>query len=241
MILLAILANTALLAIQDPMDPQSLQSRIFDRSEIPFLVLFAVEMALKIVAGGLWFAPKAYLRDGWNVVDMIVVVTSLISVVGGANVSAIRALRALRPLRALSRFPGRLRVVLPVENRNAGLTMDSGIVCTELRMVTKALLRSIPRVVDVIFVCFFALLIFSIIALQLWVGVLRRTCVAPDGSFDGESAQLCIGPLIRDHLTCWQHISNLCCGQACAAHCRRGDSVRQGRRAWPTGPIPTGE
>ena len=59
-------------------------------------------MALGLYAGD----RRAYLRDGWNWLDFIVVVTGwLESVEGIPNVSLLRVFRVLRPLRALTRFP----------------------------------------------------------------------------------------------------------------------------------------
>lgn len=44
-------------------------------SEIVFLVIFTIEAVLKIIALGFLFQPGSYLRDGWNVLDFIVVIT----------------------------------------------------------------------------------------------------------------------------------------------------------------------
>lgn len=104
-ILGVILANCVLLAMLDPVDPNSATNKVIEGFEIPFLVIFAAEMCLKIVAKGFMLSPTSYVRDGWNVLDMIVVVASLVSVASGVNVSAIRAIRVLRPLRTVSRFP----------------------------------------------------------------------------------------------------------------------------------------
>lgn len=39
-----------------------------------FLVIFTVETVLKIVAYGLVLHPSAYIRNGWNLLDFIIVV-----------------------------------------------------------------------------------------------------------------------------------------------------------------------
>ena len=62
-----------------------------------------------------WFAYgiKAYFSNGWNRLDFIIVIVSVLGTVldllGVADIPAfklMRTLRALRPLKALSRFEG---------------------------------------------------------------------------------------------------------------------------------------
>lgn len=49
-----------------------------------FLVIFTVETVLKIVAYGLVLHPSAYIRNGWNLLDFIIVVVGCASARGGA-------------------------------------------------------------------------------------------------------------------------------------------------------------
>lgn len=48
----------------------SLQEQV----EYLFLIIFTVEAFLKVIAYGLLFHPNAYLRNGWNLLDFIIVV-----------------------------------------------------------------------------------------------------------------------------------------------------------------------
>lgn len=50
--------------------PVCLQERV----EYLFLIIFTVEAFLKVIAYGLLFHPNAYLRNGWNLLDFIIVV-----------------------------------------------------------------------------------------------------------------------------------------------------------------------
>ncbi len=55
---------------------------------------------------GIIFADNSYFKDGWNVLDFMVVVTAIISTIPGfTNFSAIRMFRLIRPLRTLSIYP----------------------------------------------------------------------------------------------------------------------------------------
>lgn len=89
-----------------------LGNELADKSEIYFTVFFTIECLSKIIAMGVIFHKKCYLRDGWNWLDFIVVITSLIqSLPGMSNVSALRTFRLFRPLRSLSAFPA-MRVLV---------------------------------------------------------------------------------------------------------------------------------
>ncbi|KAK2101418.1 hypothetical protein P7K49_019084 [Saguinus oedipus] len=93
-----------------------------ERVEYLFLIIFTVEAFLKVIAYGLLFHPNAYLRNGWNLLDFIIVVVGLFSAIleqatkadganalggkgAGFDVKALRAFRVLRPLRLVSGVP----------------------------------------------------------------------------------------------------------------------------------------
>lgn len=43
-------------------------------AEYVFLAVFTMEAVLKIIAYGFLFHPGAYLRNGWNILDFVIVV-----------------------------------------------------------------------------------------------------------------------------------------------------------------------
>ena len=107
-ILVSIILNCLLMAfLYDPLDVR--KHKVWrDRLDIFFTFLFMFEMFVKIIAQGLFFAPNAYLKDGWNIMDGTIVWVSFVCldfVSGGIKgLGGIRAMRGLRPLRTLSRF-----------------------------------------------------------------------------------------------------------------------------------------
>mmetsp|Transcript_115788 Transcript_115788/g.160664 ORF Transcript_115788/g.160664 Transcript_115788/m.160664 type:complete len:111 (-) Transcript_115788:321-653(-) len=104
-----------------------------------FLVIFTIEMVLKIIALGFIMQPFSYMRDGWNVLDFIVVILGWVSLyLQGQNMSAIRVIRILRPLRTINSMPGM-----------------SGLV--------KTLINSLPSMFDILILFFFTLFIFGVI------------------------------------------------------------------------------
>lgn len=44
-------------------------------------MIFIIESALKIAAKGFVSNQNSYLRDGWNVVDFIVVITAILELI----------------------------------------------------------------------------------------------------------------------------------------------------------------
>lgn len=48
----------------------SLQEKV----EYAFLIIFTVETFLKIIAYGLLLHPNAYVRNGWNLLDFVIVI-----------------------------------------------------------------------------------------------------------------------------------------------------------------------
>jgi Na+-translocating ferredoxin:NAD+ oxidoreductase RnfA subunit len=72
-----------------------------------FTVIFVCEMVMKVIARGFIFNGKrAYLRNGWNVLDFIIVLTSVVDFIPGISSSTslkvLRMLRVFRPLRLVS-------------------------------------------------------------------------------------------------------------------------------------------
>ncbi|KAJ8386898.1 hypothetical protein AAFF_G00164950 [Aldrovandia affinis] len=61
------------------MEMEMEEGRGGERVEYLFLIIFTVEAFLKVIAYGLLFHPNAYLRNGWNLLDFIIVVVGLIT------------------------------------------------------------------------------------------------------------------------------------------------------------------
>ena len=74
---------------------------------------FILEAMIKIITQGLWMHKNAYLRDGWNIVDFVVVLISVFEItvtiigidIGSSGIRGLRALRVIRPLRSVKRIP----------------------------------------------------------------------------------------------------------------------------------------
>lgn len=100
-ILFHIACNCLFIAI----DPKS-ESAMSEWLDIYFLLVFTIEMILKILAMGLIACENSYLRDYWNLLDILVVITGWIGLFSsGEGISVIRTFRLLRPLRSINSIP----------------------------------------------------------------------------------------------------------------------------------------
>ena len=110
-VLAAICLSTVVLAVEGP--PGSLPAEtlyLFERVNQVFFVVFIVEFVAKVLAFGFMFTPNSYLKLGWNRLDFVVIVGSIIQQLGG-NAGFVRLLRCLRPLRIINRNEG-MRVII---------------------------------------------------------------------------------------------------------------------------------
>ena len=126
-ILLAIFLNSILLALTDYSTLRLDVATSDDRYGLPdtragksfrnslqealdpvFTYIFIAECAVKLISMGFWSHKNSYLRDNWNCLDFLIVLTSIVGLVdiGDLNMSAIRTFRVLRPLKTLSALPG---------------------------------------------------------------------------------------------------------------------------------------
>ena len=97
---------------------------------------------------------NAYLRDPWNILDFVVVLSAYLQLLlsSGANLGVLRSFRVLRPLRTISGIEG-------------------------LRVIVSALMKAVTLLVDTVIILLFFFIIFAIAGAQLWSGVLKKRCV----------------------------------------------------------------
>ena len=103
---------------------------------------------------GLILEKNSYLRDGWNVLDFIIIVSGFMYLFAdsGVNLAIVRSLRVLRPLRTISGVEG-------------------------LRLIVSALIGAIPLLANTLMILIFFFLVFAIAGLQLWTGAMKVRCV----------------------------------------------------------------
>ena len=126
-----------------------------DNTELGFTIVFTLEALTKVLAVGLVSHRGAYLRNGWNLLDATVVLTSWLGLLlGSGNASVFRVFRVLRPLRTMSRIPG-------------------------MTTIMATLISSVHQLKDVLLIVILIFFIFSILAVQFWTELPRLQCDSP--------------------------------------------------------------
>ncbi|MGH0133751.1 UNVERIFIED_CONTAM: hypothetical protein FKN15_067296 [Acipenser sinensis] len=81
MILASIIANCIVLALEQhlPGDDRTPMSKRLEKTEPYFIGIFCLEAGIKVIALGFVFHKGSYLRNGWNVMDFIVILSGMLS------------------------------------------------------------------------------------------------------------------------------------------------------------------
>ena len=162
--------------------------------ELFFNIAFTIEMVLKLAAQGVVLVKFAYLRDGWNWLDALVVGGSWLSYgLENANYSIgfsltpIRSVRVLRPLRTpraihSAQFFAQFGAIL----RRPSITTGTITRIRGMRVLVRSLLHSLPQLATVAMLLSFMFLCFGIGGVQLFSasGQLHSRCVGADVSVE---------------------------------------------------------
>uniref|UniRef100_A0A8C7ZLP6 Voltage-dependent N-type calcium channel subunit alpha-1B n=1 Tax=Oryzias sinensis TaxID=183150 RepID=A0A8C7ZLP6_9TELE len=130
--------------------------RKYDDTEPYFIGIFCFEAAIKIIALGFAFHKGSYLRNGWNVMDFVVVLTGILATVGSDfDLRTLRAVRVLRPLKLVSGIPS-------------------------LQVVLKSIMKAMVPLLQIGLLLFFAIVMFAIIGVEFYMGEFHKTCFKID-------------------------------------------------------------
>nr|XP_037877804.1 sodium leak channel non-selective protein isoform X2 [Bombyx mori] len=95
-----------------------MENFVLQIAEYGFVIFMSLELALKILADGLFFTPKAYLKDAAAVLDVFIYIVSLTflcwmprRVPPGSPAQMLMILRCVRPLRIFTLVPHMRKVV----------------------------------------------------------------------------------------------------------------------------------
>ncbi|MEQ8238471.1 MAG: ion transporter [Cyclobacteriaceae bacterium] len=100
-----IIANSLLIGLETSPEIVKSFGFIIDQLDLIILVIFILEMALKLYAYG-W----SFFRSTWNIFDSSIILISVMPSIGAAF-SVLRALRILRTLRLLKNIP-KLKIII---------------------------------------------------------------------------------------------------------------------------------
>ncbi|XP_076324992.1 sodium channel protein para-like isoform X1 [Tachypleus tridentatus] len=124
-----------------------------EQYEVIFTTIYTIESCIKILARGFILDKFTYLRDPWNWLDFVVISLAYITMgVELGNLSVLRTFRVLRALKTVAIIPG-------------------------LKTIVGAVIESVKNLKDVIILTVFALSIFALLGLQVYMGVLTQKCI----------------------------------------------------------------
>jgi len=155
-ILLLIALNSIGLAIVDWRESADVGFNGFYNNvlDVWLTIFFTLEAMLKVIAWGFFWDRNSYLRDVWNWLDFVVVLTAWASFVPGGAADGLgffRVFRALRPLRSLNAVP-------------------------QMKVLVNTVISSVPKLGNVSAVGAFLFLVFGIIGVTLMSGTFNRLC-----------------------------------------------------------------
>ena len=107
-------------------------------------IIFTVELVLNVISQGFFFSGKhSYIRDPWNILDFLIVVSALLDLslrdkVDIQFLKSLRTIRLLRPLRLITRNQG-------------------------LKVAIASLLKSIPNIVRLITMVLFYIFLLAVL------------------------------------------------------------------------------
>eukprot|EP00698_Gefionella_okellyi_P005118 TRINITY_DN1469_c0_g1_i1.p1 TRINITY_DN1469_c0_g1~~TRINITY_DN1469_c0_g1_i1.p1 ORF type:complete len:1749 (-),score=247.95 TRINITY_DN1469_c0_g1_i1:989-6235(-) len=159
--LLVVVIDMVVMAVNSPiLTPDSPLPTALKYVDLACIALFTIELGIRVVAQGAFMQKHSYWRDRWNVFDTLMVIVSWPTYfVLPAPSTYVRALRALRPLRSMKLVPG-------------------------LQHVVNSLLKTLPTLGPLFAVTLLFLLVYGIMGLYFFAGVLENFCIDSMGNYD---------------------------------------------------------
>jgi hypothetical protein len=107
-----------------------------------FTGIFLLEAVMRVIANGFILEQDSYLRNGWNIIDVTVVLAGLVELsFQTLNLKSLRVIRIFRPLKSINTVKSVKHLIL-------------------------ALIKSIPDFANVVVFLLFMFLLFATFGLQ---------------------------------------------------------------------------
>lgn len=125
---------------------------VFSHIDWAFTFIFTAEFIIKVIADGVLLAPNAYLLNGWNILDLFVLISLYLSNFGNfaSSTGVERAFRAFKALRALRL----INLLRPARE-----------------MFTVILVKGLPHIIDAGILCIFLIIPFALYGQNLFQGL----------------------------------------------------------------------
>jgi voltage-gated sodium channel len=173
-IIALIVMNAVVLGLETVPSVMSQHGALLYQIDHAMLVVFVVELSLRLFAMG----PVRFFKEPWNVFDFIVVAIALVPASGPFAV--LRALRVLRVMRLVSAIPSMRKVVEALIRSLPGMGSIAALLCIVLYvfavMATKLFGADHPQWFGSLGGSLFTL--FQIMTMEGWADIAREVMVA---------------------------------------------------------------
>ena len=161
-ILILIIGNSICLGAKDYLDPENLTdwNKNIDMLDPYFTVAFCVECVLKILGMGFFMGKGAYLKDVWNWLDFIVVVSSVLEI-WFPSLTSLKIFKLFRPLRSLNNVKS-------------------------MKVLVDTLFKSMMSLSGIMGLAIFFFTIFAILGISQWRGLTHFRCRITEAPVDGD-------------------------------------------------------
>ncbi len=124
-------------------------------------IFFLAEMLIKMIAMGL-YGKMSYFAETWNRLDCFIVIAGALDYMpflNGTGITTLRTIRVLRPLRVINKAPN-------------------------LRILVTLIIDTLPMLGNVCALALLVFVVFGIVGVQLWMGLLRNRCFSTLNTFN---------------------------------------------------------
>ncbi|CAF3418144.1 unnamed protein product [Rotaria socialis] len=147
--LIFIALNCITVAMESPTIPAASFERLFlNITNVIFTIVFTIEMMAKVIAVGFVFGPDTYLHSGWNAMDGLLVLISIVDLV---------AMHQAALISSNPKSEGATHIF--IINRVRGL-----------KLVLQTLISSLQPIGHIVVICCTFFIIFGILGVQLFKG-----------------------------------------------------------------------
>ena len=179
--LITIFVNCIFMSLYDPCYTSSRDSNIDKTTSYIFIFIYFFEFLIKITAMGFITGQYSYLKDNWNKLDFLIVVTGILDALPFDTLStSFTAFRLLRPLRAI-------RLLRSIVNTTGYLK--------DLDLLVKIIVSSSSMLLHVAMLIGLLMLVFGIIGVVFFAGSGRGRCYDVNNGTIYEIEMLCSSSL----------------------------------------------
>ena len=192
-ILFLILVSSVLLALDNPLtDPTSTKYVVLATLDEIMAYLFMAECALKVIALGFVLHKGSYLRDGWNILDFLIVCLSILNIIvdkmdtPSSSLSSSPSSPSSSAAEAVMNLTANATAAASGGGGGSGLKSLRSLralrALRPLRMVSRmpklkkivnALFAAMPGVGNTVLICFLFWIIFGVMGVNLLKGALN--------------------------------------------------------------------